>query len=213
MNHNLHCCTSNLISRSLQVGGIFLNRQVTDDTPDRRYNRSFGADAHLRLFRNMVIQSYLAATKDDGVAGNNRAARISVAWRDKFWNTSVMFRAVGDAFNPELGSSAAEDTAQLCHHRYTQRRAAALINEVNPFVEVDYITNLESVLETRTATIGVITSFLDGSRLTLQYNDRFERLFEPFPVLAEREVPAGSYDSARQASIINQVADGSCPGG
>ena len=195
---------------SLQLGGIFLNREVTDATPGGGFNRSFGADLYARLFGKMVVQSYLASTREDGgeSGANNRAARISVAWRDRFWNTSVMFREMGDAFNPEMGFI----RRRGIRHSYAtvgihHRRVASLFNELNPFVDVDYITNLESVLETRTGTAGLITSFLDGSRLTLQYMDRFERLFEPFRVLGEREVAAGSYDF-REGSMDLQSSTG-----
>lgn len=180
---------------SVQLGGILLNREVTDDAPGGGFNRSFGADLYARLFGKMVVQSYLAGTRDGGDGGNNRAARISVAFRDRFWNTSIMFREMGDAFNPEMGFV----RRRGIRHSYAtvgvhHQRASGLLNELNPFVEVDYITNLESVLETRTGTAGLITTMLDGSRLTLEYSDRFEQLFEPFRVLGEQEVGVGSYD-------------------
>lgn len=179
---------------SLQLGGIFLNRQVTDDMRRGGYNRSLGADLYARLWDRMIVQSYLAETIDQGQEGNSRAARVSVAWRDQFLNASVMFRQIGDAFRPGMGYIRREDV----RHGYAtiglhHRRAESRLNELNPFIEMHYITNLASVLETRTGTAGFITTLSDGSRLTLQYNDRFERLFAPFRLLGDRVVPEGSY--------------------
>ena len=179
---------------SLQLGGIFLNREATDDTRGGGYNRSLGADLYARLWDRMIVQSYLAETIDEGEAGNSRAARVSLAWRDQFLNTSIMFRQIGDAFRPEMGyirrGAVRHGYATIgVHHR----RAESLLNELNPFLEMNYITNLASVLETRTGTAGFIATLVDGSRLTLQYNDRFERLFEPFRILENQEVAAGSY--------------------
>lgn len=178
---------------SLQLGGILLNRQVTGEV-GRDYNRGFGADLHARLWDRLVVQSYLAGTRDRGHGGSRHAGRVSVAWRDRFLNTSVMYRQIGDAFRPGIGYIRRD----AIRHGYAtigvhHRRVESLWNELNPFVEMHYITDLESVLETRTGTVGFITNFRDGSRLTLQYNDRFERLFEPFRVLGDHEVATGSY--------------------
>ena len=141
-----------------------------------------------------MVQSYLAGTRDRGEGESRHAGRVSVAWRDRFLNTSVMYRQIGDAFRPGMGyirrGAIRHGYATIgVHHR----RVESLWNELNPFVEMHYITNLESVLETRTGTVGFITNFRDGSRLTLQYNDRLERLFEPFRVLGDHEVATGSY--------------------
>ena len=73
---------------NLQIGGMFLNRDITEETLGGGYSRSLGADLYARFWDRMIVQSYLAGTIDDGERGNNRAARVSVAWRDQFLNTS-----------------------------------------------------------------------------------------------------------------------------
>ena len=185
---------------NFQIGGMFLNRNVTEESRGGGYNRSLGADLYARFWDRMIVQSYLAGTIDDGESGNNRAARVSVAWRDQFLNTSLMFREIGDAFRPGMGYIRRE----AVRHGYAtvgvhHRRAESLLNELNPFLEMHYITNLASVLETRTGTAGFITTLSDGSRLTLQYDDRFERLFEPFRLLGDRVVPEGAYSFGERA--------------
>ena len=180
---------------NLQLGGIVLNREVTGGAAGGDHNRSFGADLHARLWERLVVQSYVAGTRDRRGGESRHAARVSVAWRDRFLNSSVMYREIGDAFRPGMGyvrrGAIRHGYATVgVHHRRVESRW----NELNPFVEMHYITNLASVLETRTGTAGFITNFRDGSRLTLQYNDRFERLFQPFRVLGDHEVAAGSYN-------------------
>lgn len=191
---------------NLQLGGILLNRAATGGASVDQYNRSFGVDLHARLWRALIVQSYLAGTRDGD--GGGRASRVTVAWRDRFLNTSVMYREIGDSFRPEMGyirrGAIRHSYATIgIHHR----RVESLWNELNPFVEVHYITNLESVLETRTGTAGFMTNFREGSRLTLQYNDRFERLFQPFRVLGGHEVAMGSY-SFREGSLDFQSSAG-----
>lgn len=180
---------------SIQLGGIFLNRAVTDEARGGGYSRGVGMDLYARFWDRMIVQSYLAETIDQGEDGNSRAARLSLAWRDQFLNTSIMFRQIGDAFRPEMGYI----RRGAVRHGYAtagvhHRRTESLLNELNPFVEMHYITNLESVLETRTGTAGFIATLSDGSRLSLQYKDRFERLLEPFRILGDQEIPLGAYN-------------------
>ncbi len=191
---------------NLQLGGILLNRAVTGGAAADQYNRSFGVDLHARLWGGLIVQSYLAGTRDGD--GNGRASRASVAWRDRFLNTSVMYREIGDSFRPEMGyirrRAIRHSHATIgVHHR----RLESLWNELNPFLEVHYITNLESVLETRTGTAGFVTNFREGSRLTLQYNDRFERLLRSFRVLGGHAIATGAY-RFREGSVDFQSSAG-----
>lgn len=189
---------------ALQVGGLFLNRQATGDpltgsgssgsVADDR-NRSYGVDANLSLFDNLIIHSYLAASSDPAAGeGSEAAGRLSAAWRDAFWDVSAMYRQMGDSFRPEMGFVRRRDL----RHGYATvgvhpRPDWELVVAANPYVEMDYMTNLESVLETRTGTAGLDVDFIDGSSLRLSVADRYERLFEPFD-LGEATVPAGEYD-------------------
>jgi len=187
---------------ALQVGGLFLNRQATSDpasggagggVDDR--NRSYGVDANLSLFDNLIIHSYLAGSSDPAAGeGSELAGRVSAAWRGAFWDVSAMYRQMGDAFRPEMGFVRRRDL----RHSYATvgvhpRPSWDLVVAANPYVEMDYMTNLESVLETRTGTAGLDVDFIDGSSLQLSVSDRYERLFEPFD-LGEAAVPVGEYD-------------------
>ena len=176
---------------SADVGGIFVNRQATEGAPD--YNRSWGVDANARLLDYLVIHSYWAQTHDPGVRGDNRAVRLSAAWRDAFWNASALFRSFGDAFNPGVGFIRRGST----RHYYGTvgihpRPGIPTVNEVNPYVEVEYFTDLDGSIETRNLTGGLDVAFLDGGLLTLRGTDRYEWLVEGFEI-SEGFIPAGSY--------------------
>jgi len=80
------------------------------------------------------------------------------------------------------------------------RPALPWVSEVNPFLEADYITNLESSLETRNLSAGLGVAFLDGGQLDATASDRFEVLKDAFEVAGQGEVPAGSY-GFREASL------------
>lgn len=176
----------------LDVGGIFINRQTTDGPSD--YNRSWGVDANLRLGPSLKFHSYLAQTHDQGLTGDNRAARLSVAWRDALWNVSALYRTIGDAFRPEVGF--VRRTA--VRHYYATvgvhpQSGLEQVNEFNPYVTVDRFTDLDGALETRNVTGALAVAFLDGGTLTLQRTARFESLSSDF-TLSGGGVPAGRYD-------------------
>ena len=183
---------------TLDVGGIFINRQTTSGPED--YNRSWGVDANLRIGSSLKLHSYLAQTHEPGLTGDNRAARVSVAWRDAFWNTSVLFRTIGESFRPNVGF--VRRTA--VRHYYATvgvhpRSGYERINEINPYIEVEHFTDLDGTLETETVSGAVAVAFLDGGRLTLEGSDRYELLTRDFS-LSGGVVPAGSYDF-REGSI------------
>jgi len=184
------------------VGFIVLDRHATDSAG--LYNRSYGADANIRLLRNMVINSYVAASEANGTAADGDAARVSVAYRSAFWNTSAMWKRVSDTFSPGIGfvrrSAMVQEYGTVgVHIRPTSTR----ILEVNPYVEADYISGLTGSLETRTVTAGTEVSFQPDGQLSLEYNDQFDRLDAPFDIFTGVTIPAGGY-AYREASVRYQ---------
>ncbi|MDH3272609.1 MAG: DUF5916 domain-containing protein, partial [Gemmatimonadota bacterium] len=175
----------------LDVGGIFVNRQSTSGPA--QYNRSWGVDANARVLNNLVLHSYWAQTHDPGGTGDNRALRISAAWRDAFWDVSALVRSFGDGFNPEVGFVR---RGGVRHYYGTvgahPRSGIRGINEVNPYAEVEYFTDLRGEIETRNLTGAVEVAFLDGGSLNVRGTDRYEWLVDGFE-LSGGSVPAGSY--------------------
>ncbi len=180
------------------VGAMFLNRQATGSMADGEFNRSYGFDANIHLLNHMIINSYLAGSDDPGAAnGSQLAGRVSVGWRDRMWDASGSYKQVGDAFNPGVGfvrrRGIRQSYATFGAH---PRPRIPLVQEINPYGEIHHITDLDSELLTRRGTIGFGVQFLDGSTLTLRYNNRFERLDEPFDVNRDGVVvfPVGTHD-------------------
>jgi len=190
-----------MIFKAIDLGAIFVNRQGADlsglhDTGDDKpgYNRSWGIDANARLFSNLVLHSYLAETDDPGVSRNNRATKISAAWRDAIWNTSVLYRSIGSEFNPEMGFIRRRGVS---HYYGTlgahPRTGLAAVNEVNPYLEFERYTGPGGTIETQNLVMAVAISFLDGSSLTINRSKRYERLENDF-LVSDGLVKPGEYD-------------------
>ena len=81
-----------------------------------------------------------------------------------------------------------------------------LVQEINPYGEVDYITDLDNRLQTRNAALGFGFTFLDGSLLNLRYENNFERLEDPFAVYG-LDIPLGDYtaNTASASYTSNQA--------
>jgi hypothetical protein len=126
---------------------------------------------------------------------------MSAAFRDRMWDVSGLFRVLGEAFKPGMGFVSRKGI----RHSYATvgvhpRPPIPGVNEINPYLELDYITNMESALETRKGTVGLGIDFRDGSGLTFTAADRLEVIDEAFPVADQGEVPVGRY-AFKEASV------------
>lgn len=174
------------------IGAMFINRQATDGGG---HNRAFGFDANLRLLRSLIVNSYLAGTADSERGGTGLAGRVSAAWRDRFWNISAMYKSVDQDFEPEVGFI----RRRGIRHTYATagahpRPALPWLFEINPYVELDYITDPGGSLLTRLRTMGAGFDLLAAGTLDLTLTDRFERIDDPFQVSGGATVPVGDYD-------------------
>ncbi len=182
------------------VGFMVTHRDLVGEEGQPVDNRAFGIDANFTLADHLLLTSYVAAAEGSELEGdlkNRLALRLSAGWRDSFWDTSVLYRRLGPGFDPGLGFV----RRRGINHYYATFGVhppveGLALQEINPYVTIDYFTNLESVLETRSVGGGLGFTFDDGSRSTLKYEHLFERLFEPFGVSrSELSVGVGDYQT------------------
>jgi Domain of unknown function (DUF5916)/Carbohydrate family 9 binding domain-like len=180
-------------------GAILVNRQATDGSGT--FNRTYGFEANLAPARFLRVDSYLAGVRDATV-GSDWAGRVWAGWRDPFWDLSASVKRVGEDFVPRVGfvrrHGVREGYATAGVHPHPT--AVPWLNEVNPFVEVDYVTDLGGRLLTRTATASVDVSYRDGGSAGVEVVEDFERLDQHYAFRPDAVVPAGDY-SFRTASV------------
>ena len=181
---------------------------VSSRSGDSASNRSYGVDANLRPTANLVANAYLAASDAGGNASDGYAARGSLGFRGKLWNSSAMYKQVSDEFDPGLGFVRRRAMRQWFGTTGVHARPRlAAIQELNPYVEVDYITDLGARLETRSAVAGLNVFFQPDGELSVTARDEFDRLDAPFAVFPGREIPAGGY-GWRDATVRYQSGQG-----
>ena len=201
----------------LVLGGLVVNRQATAGS--EAWNRSYGVDANWSPLPPLLVSAYAARADygggwdarlpDTATHGDRGTAMLQAAWRDDLWDTSVLLKHVGDAFDPGAGFVARRGVRRLFATvgAHPQPRLPG-VAEVNPYVDLDWFTNLDGVMETRQVSPGIGVTFNDTGVLTVERSTRYERLFEPLSVAGGR-VPAGTYRFAE--TTLSYKANGGRP--
>ncbi|MCC7417545.1 MAG: carbohydrate binding family 9 domain-containing protein [Acidobacteria bacterium] len=189
-------------------GVLFTNRQATTAGFEDLANRTYAADLNLRPYRRLVVNSYVAASREPGAAGDRSAARVNVAWRDQLWDLSAFVKRVGDGFNPGLGfvqrTGMKQVYATAGAHPAPPIRSVA---ELNPYVEISTIAGLDGVLETRDVTAGLGAELNSGSSISLTRTSSYDRL-EEVTSIAGASVPSGVYQYSETAFSFTPNASG-----
>ena len=172
------------------IGVLFQNRAATDSNT---WTRSIGVDANLRA-GNTIVNAYAARSDAPGSARDGNAARVQVAYRGKMWNNSMMVKRVSDGFAPGIGFVRRRDFQQsYATIGLHPRPNIPTVAEVNPYVVVDYITDLRSQLDTRTLSAGLDVTFKSEGILTMLVSDQFDRIEQTFALVPGRDVTPGAY--------------------
>ena len=173
------------------IGLLYANREGTDTNS---FNRSYGVDANVRLFGNMIINSYLAGSRATQSTSDGSAGRVSVAYRGRLWNSSAMYKRVTAGFDPGIGFVRRRDFQQ----RYVTTGIHARpklrgIQELNPYIEADYYDDLDGTPQSHQVTAGLDVFFQPDAELKVELHDNFDRLTRPFSPVAGRSIPVGQY--------------------
>jgi len=173
--------------------GVLAQRRATTDSTGAE-NLSYGVDANLRPSQNLVVNAYAAGSQGDGGAADGFAARTSIAFRNAFWNSSAMVKRVSDDFDPGIGfvrrRGMQQTYATVGVHARPQWRG---VQEIAPYLEFDYLTDLSNRLDSRAVQLGVQVQFQPDGMLQLEARDEFDRLDAAFAVFPGHSIAAGAY--------------------
>lgn len=178
--------------RNSDIGVIFVNKQESDG----EFNRTYGFDANLKFFNYLDVVPFILKTDTSAKEGEDTAANISVSWTDPFWDIQAEYLSIEENFNPEVGfvprTGIRKSRGRFSIKPRPGERIPS-IRQFQPSVEMNYITNQENMLETRTLKSAFSIQFENNSNLRFTHTARFERLDEPFEIRSEQEIPIGDY--------------------
>lgn len=198
-----------ILSRS-EVGGIFINKHDTNG----RFNRTFGADLNLRFFTYLEMNSSVLKTDTPGMQNQDWAGNFTATWTDPKIEVEGKYLSIDDNFNPEVGFAPRVGIRKSGGKFAVKPRPESIswIREFKPLVSLEYITDQENTLETRTLNTTFSILFENTSNLAFTRNARFERLDEPFFIQPGQPIPVGDYNfdeySASFASDQSRVFSG-----
>jgi hypothetical protein len=175
-----------------RVGGIFINKEAADGSPD--YNRTVGADANLALGTNLQVSSFVAKTATPGLDGQDMSWFGRIAYRDPAWNLWLNYLDVQDNFNAEVGFVQRRGIrATKAYFGPTPRPGAAHIRMMEPMIVLTYITDQDNRLVGRTQHFMLGTRLDDDSYINVIYQRNLDVLDEPFRIQPTVVIPVGSY--------------------
>jgi hypothetical protein len=180
------------ILKQSDIGGIFVSKYAGEGL----YNRTYGFDSNFNFFRYLDLNSYILKTDTPDLTGRDLAGNLEMTWIDGFFEVRAAHLVIEENFNPEVGFAPRTNIRKSKgEFGITPRPEGKIpwIRELNPQAEIDYITNTEGVLETRTLEGRFTVTFNDSSRLSIARNGHFERLDEPFEIRDDLTIDPGDY--------------------
>jgi hypothetical protein len=181
------------ILRQSDFGGIFVNKHEVDGS----YNRTYGFDSNFNFFSYLDINSYVVKTETPDLSGEDVAGNIQGGWNDGFFETRAGHLVIGENFNPEVGFAPRTGVRKsFGEFGITPRPREKIpwIREINPSIDVNYITNWEGELETREYDGRISVEFSESSRFSVSKEAVFERLEEDFEIRDGIVIAAGDYN-------------------
>jgi len=199
------------ILKNSEVGALFINK---DSNRPGEFNRTFGVDANFRVWENFRISSFLAATRTSGLEDDDLAGRIWVEWKTNLWEARTGYLEIGENFNAEVGFVPRRDVrkSDSSFGWRPRPRSISWIREFFPSVRLQYFTDQEGLLVTRTTDFKFQLSLQDGGSLEIGRTLQFERLEESFSIRRNVEIAPGDYHFNHWFAAFNSNPSASVSG-
>ena len=197
-NYSVLRLRRNLFGAS-DVGVIVMSRQNTADTAD--YNRVFGADANIRLYRILDWSSYVMRSVTPGVQDDQYAARTSLNWEGPFFHGKAGLLVIGRGFRDDLAYYRRTGVRKYLVDTGLRPRPAWLnrvgLRELHPHVAWNWYTDSSNRAIARTLHSGMTFLRKSGAYVELSHNAQMQALMQPlqFPTATVALAP-GDYSWA-----------------
>jgi hypothetical protein len=199
------------------LGGFYFGRESGGDVT---FNRVAGLDLLTQPTRSLRIEAFAMNSSTDG-APNDWAGRAGFSYESNTNRAYLFHHHVGDRFRHDLGFVRRDDVG-LTFAKYEKiLRPRATYPGIHAGRQGrGYQDSGYQELETRVANLSYNMSFQDGASFSVNFDDTYELLEEPFDIRPDIIIPPGDYDfrevsvsyaSNRSASLSGdiQYRDGS----
>ncbi len=178
------------------LGGFFLSRQG----PDRLNNRVYGIDGLYRPRDDLIFNSLFAQSNTPGVEGDDWTLRLEGQFNPHWLILNVIHANIQPGYRNDLGFVTRQGVRaeRLTVHPRIRPWENKAIREIQPILNVRYVTDPDNRLLTRKHSIGIDFFFQNGGFLRIRRRLYFERLDEDFEIRTGILVPSGDHEFEEQ---------------
>lgn len=163
------------------VGAIVMSRQNTSDGGD--YNRVYGVDANIRVYRILDWSSYAMRSATPGVDGGQYAVRTSLNWEGPFFHGKAGVLAIGKGFRDDMAFYRRTGVRKYLFDTGVRPRPKWLdrfgLRELHPHIAANWYTDFSNRTIARTMHIGNTFLRKSGAFAELSANPQRQTLDQP----------------------------------
>ncbi|MCZ6673001.1 MAG: DUF5916 domain-containing protein [Verrucomicrobia bacterium] len=192
------------------IGGIF-----TDGNPNQGESSStYGVDLRLATSnfldgkKNFIFDSYALKSDNGDTSGDDEAFGFSARYPNDRWDGMLVFRQIGEDFDPGVGFVQRSNVRMYrIAGSYNPRPREFLdIQQMFHDVYYTYFENLDNGLKESTELYITPLDWHfnsgDSIHAIIDYERRYERLFEPFEISPGVILPVGEYRTNRSRMVF-----------
>jgi hypothetical protein len=155
-----------------------------------------GIDAGLAFYENVYFNAYWAKSMTPGVTTADTSYRGQFYYNADRWGVQAERLNVEDNFTPAIGFVRRDDfTKNRGMFRFNPRpkQRFRAVRKFGYQASINYFTDGDNRLETREINYEFSTEFQTSDKLTVKWEDAYERLDAPFGIASGVTIPRGSY--------------------
>ncbi|MEQ1573659.1 MAG: DUF5916 domain-containing protein [Vicinamibacterales bacterium] len=156
---------------------------------------TYGVDGTFGFFQNLVINTYWARTRTDGIRGDDRSYLGQLDYTADRYTVQLERLAIGDNFTPEVGFVRRDDMRKSnALFKFTPRlQGSRTIRKLSYQGQVNYVENGKGRLESREQSLEFGINFLNGDVLAVEGTRSYEYLPRPFAIAPGVTLPVAGY--------------------
>jgi uncharacterized protein DUF5916 len=182
------------ILRRSAIGAMVTNRSASTLAPGEP-NQAYGVDGAFSFYQNLSVNAYYAKTDTGRGLSDEDSYQTKFDYNADRYGVRGEFLKVGDNFNPEVGFVRRDDFKRSFGAlRFSPRpKSIRSIRKLTWEATVDYFVNGAGSVESREQSGKFNIEFESSDQFTVEANDRYELLVQPFRVSGV-SIPVGGYD-------------------
>ena len=188
------------ILRRSAVGILFTDRSRSTFGPG--HGSTVGLDGVFSFFQNLNFNSYVAASDNPGLSGENLSYRGQLDYNADKYGLQVERLTLDQNFRPDLAFTRRTAFARnSAYARYSPRPHSTTVRKMFYEAQFDYITDPSNRLQSRQAQVAVRAEFQNSDAAAIELQQNYESLDKPFEVSPRVSIPVGGY-GFREAHVI-----------